>query len=490
MIDVDYRLRQLKLLKAAFIKYEKEINYSNLKDLGQKEFMSHYTTFNTIMKDVEEAIENVKNWSKPRSVDTPALLGPGKSYILPEPYGLCLIMSAWNFQMSTLFSPLCQAIAAGNCILAKPSEMASVGAKVSELILSELDPEIVQLVQGGAEQCIELLKLRFDLIIFTGSPQKGVLVAKAAAEFLTPCMLELGGQNPVIVDSSANLENAAYNILNGRTLQSGQICLAAEYVLVERNVYDKFIEQLKLAYNAFFNGNPKESNDYARIINHFHAERLHKLINDTKSNLNGGQLIIGGDTDVKEKYISPTVFKYDTIDKLSKSPLAACEIFGPILYMAPYDNIEECVNYINSKEKPLALYYFGNNSKNKNMIEKYTSSGALLTNDCVVHITNLSIPFGGVGNSGYSAYHGIIGFNNMSHLKPVMDTSQLLLKLRYPPFTNSKQRTMRFLLKNVKFTQYGLLKLFLYTTLLIVSFYLVRNCGSDCLYNIRNKFKI
>jgi aldehyde dehydrogenase (NAD+) len=482
MIDVNYRLTQLKKLRAAFVKYEKDVNQSNLNDMGVSEFMSFYTSYSLVKQELDSVIDSIWEWTAPRSVNTPAILAPAKSYIIPEPFGVCLVMSAWNSQYLTLIMPIAQALAAGNVILAKPSEMAPDSAIVCEKILRELDEEVVQVCHGGAEVCEELLKNKFDIILFTGSPQKGVLVSKAAAEFLTPCILELGGQNPVIVDKSANLQNCAYNLVNGRCIFAGQACIAPEYAFVEKEIYEKLITQLKSTVETFYNKDAKKSLDYSRIINDWHAGRLAKLI-DT----HGGKLITGGNYDVKEKYIEPTIVAYDSIEEMGKSPLACSEIFGPILYIAPYSNLDDCINYINAKDKPLTLYYFGSNKRNKEKIIKNTSSGGFVANDCLVHFTNLDLPFGGVGSSGYSAYHGISGFNNLSHLKAVMDRSEFLVKVRYPPFDNNKQKIMRFLLNKVTFSQHAMLKFFLYTALLITMFYL-RNCYSG-LVDLNKYFK-
>ena len=374
---------------------------------------------------------------------------PGKSYMVPEPFGVCLVMASWNFQYSTLLQPVAQAISAGNCVLAKPSEMAVESAYICQKILAELDPEIVQVVQGDAPQCIELLKNQFDVILFTGSPMKGRLIAEAAAKFLTPTILELGGQNPTIVDAGCNMKNAAFNIVNGRFMQCGQVCLSPEYILIDSSIHDEFMKILKETTSDFFNGNAQTSKDYNRIINEFHTKRLADLIeNAPKENL-----ICGGKFDIKDRYIEPTIFGFDSIAKFKDMNLAKEEIFGPIMYTAPYKNIDECIEYINAKDKPLALYYFGSNSANKKLIEKRTSSGAFVCNDAVVHFTSHYLPFGGVGKSGMSAYHGKFGFDNLSHLKPVLDRTELLLPLRYPPYTQGKISIMKFLMVNVNTTQ-------------------------------------
>lgn len=466
MHDVSFRITQLKKLRASFVKYEKEIHESNKKDLGFSEFASYFSSYSIVLRDIEYVIANIKEWTSPRPVDTPLILAPAKSYILPEPLGVSLIMSAWNTQFQTLIMPIAQSIAAGNVIFAKPSEMSPAAAVVCEIILGELDEGVVEIVHGGGDVCEEILKYRFDIILYTGSPQKGVLVAKAAAEFLTPTILELGGQNPVIIDKTVKIENCAYSIVNGRFCISGQVCIAPEYLFIEREVYDKVVTELKSTTEIFFSTNPKNSKDYSRIINKFHAERLAKLIPDAK-----GKLLIGGDHDVDSKYISPTMIEFDSIEELSKSSLAKGEIFGPILYFAPYDNLDDAIKYINDKEKPLVIYYFGENQKTKEKIIKATSSGAFVTNTCIEHFINEQLPFGGVGNSGNSAYHGISGFNNLSHLKPVMEKSQMLVKSKFPPFTESRVRMMKTLMPFSHLTQNKFLKTLLWTSLLLIIFY-------------------
>ncbi len=466
--DVSFRKKQLQILKASILKYEKEIHFSNNMDLGQSEFTSVFNSMSMMLNDIDFILANLDSWSQPRAVDVPVLFAPAKSYIIPEPFGVCLIMSSWNFQYLTMIMPLAQAIAAGNCVLAKPSEMATYSALVVQKILAELDQDIIQVVQGDAPQCIALLKQQFDVILFTGSPQKGRLIAEAAAKFLTPCILELGGQNPTIVDSSANLENAAYNIISGRYSGCGQICLSPEYVLVEESIHEKFVGILKSTLQSFYSANPKVSEDYSRIINEFHTKRLIDLIDACPKQ----NLVCGGSYDLKEKYVEPTFYNFNSIAELANVVLSKDEIFGPILYSAAYKNIDEAIEYINSKDKPLAIYYFGSNSYNKNLVEKKTSSGGLVFNDCVIHFSSHYLPFGGVGKSGYSAYHGKYGFDNLSHLKPVLDRKEMLMKLRYPPFTDGKQKFMRFAIFNMNFTQRKLINAFIIIGVLVLSYFM------------------
>ena len=388
---------------------------------------------------------------------------PASSYLLPEPYGISLIFSAWNSQFLTLIMPIAAAIAAGNVCLGKPSEMSPATAIIVEKILNELDPEIVQVVQGDYKACEFLLKQKFDLIIFTGSPEKGKIVAKAAAEYLTPCILELGGQNPTIVDESCDMNNAVINICSGRFLNAGQICIAPEYVLVHESVIDRFTEGLLRTLESFFKGKSQESQDYAKIINSFHTSRIGKKLES-----HGGKLICGGNYKTEERYVEPTIIHFDSIDALRKSPLYKDEIFGPILYYAPYKNLDDVINMINNNAKPLAMYYFGTNKANKKRLETETSSGALVMNDTIVHFTSPYLPFGGVGNSGIGSYHGKYGFDNMSHLKPVLDRKPQVVSFRYPPFTARSQSIMKFLINNVRFTQNEAFKFILYVSVIII----------------------
>lgn len=452
--DFNFRREQLIKLKNGIEKYTKEIHRTNYLDLGFSEFYSFYNVLNIVLSDINYIIKNFEKWAAERSVDTPLLLAPARSYLFPEPFGVCLIFSAWNSQFQTLLQPMAAAIAAGNVILAKPSEMAPYSAKLMEYIFAEMDPEIVQIVQGGADQCIELTKNKSDIIVFTGSPMKGKLVAKCAAEFLTPCILELGGQNPVIVDETADIKCAAYNLINGRFTISGQACIAPEYVMIHRSVYDPLVKALEETFNQMLSKDPKTSNDYGRIINEWHSDRLTNLIKN-----HGGEVVVGGgESDIKQKYVPPTIVKFKSLKEMGNSVLAKEEIFGPILYLAPYDNFDDTINYINSKDKPLSLYYFGFDKKHKSDIKTKTSSGALLFNDTLVHFINHYLPFGGVGTSGFSAYHGKFGFDNLSHLKPIMDRDHHVVPIRYPPFTSTKQSLMKKMLLLGDFTQSGAVK--------------------------------
>lgn len=452
--DLNFRLDQLKKLRGGMDKYIKEIARSNYLDLGLGQYGNDIGTMSIVNSDLDHIISNLKTWANPKSVETPILLAPAKSYLYPEPFGICVIFSAWNSQYQTLIQPMAAAIAAGNCVLAKPSEMAPFSAKLMEYIFEDLDPEICQIVQGGADQCIELNNNKSDIIVFTGSPFKGKIVATAAAKFLTPVILELGGQNPVIVDETANIKTTSHNLVNGRFIISGQACIAPEYVFVHKSVIAKLKPALKDCVENFFGKNPKESKDFARIINEWHTNR----IGDKLKNHGGEVVVGGGEVDIKNKYVPPTIISFNSIKEMTASCLTQEEIFGPILYLCPYENIQDCIDYINERDKPLAMYYFGYDNKNKELIKRTTSSGALVFNDTIIQFINHYLPFGGVGTSGYSAYHGYYGFENLSHWKPIIEANSNVVSMRYPPFTSSKISLTRKLLGLDGLTQYTLVK--------------------------------
>jgi aldehyde dehydrogenase (NAD+) len=470
--DINYRLEILNKILQLWDKYAEEVALSNFLDLGITENNNTLTNYCLVRAEIVYAIKNLKSWVKPRCADTPLFLSTCKTYVKPEPYGLALIFSAWNCNFLTLIIPLVQAIAAGNLVLAKPASSAPETCKVCLKILNELPHDVVYGCAGKPEVYTELLKQRWDLIVFTGSAAKGKIIAAAAAPNLTPTILELGGQNPVIVEKSADLKLSAHNIVYGRHMFTGQACIAPEYIMVDKTVKDKLIIELKKVYETFFTKNPEKSPDLGVIVNKFHTERIKKLVENPGQ---GAQLLYGDLSKINsdKKFIPPFLFGFDNIEQMGKSELAAAEIFGPVLYLCPYDKIEESVNYINSREKPLSAYLFTRDNKIKEYVRDNTSSGALDINDTLVHFSSPLLPFGGVGNSGMSSYHGKWGFDNMSHLKPVVDQASLFISLRYPPFSNSSIKLLRsiFLLS---YTRGQLIRFVLLIILFMISlFYLL-----------------
>ena len=467
MKNINYRLEILKKLLTIWDKYESEVNKSNFLDLGLSETTSNISTFSIVRTEINHAINNLYNWVKPIKCDTPLLIGLASSYVVPEPFGITLIFSAWNCNFLTLIIPMVQAIAAGNLIIAKPASSSPETCKVCMKICSELPSDVIQCCAGKPEVYTQLLKMRYDLIIFTGSAEKGKLIAEAAAPNLTPCILELGGQNPVIVEKSANLTLAAYNIVFGRHAIYGQACIAPEYIMCDKDIYEKLIEELKKTYIKFYGENPLNSENLGKIINDNHLDRIYKLIK------NPGRMAktLYGNVEhynKEKRFIPPMLFGFENLKEMGKSNLAKNEIFGPVLYISPYEKIEDAVNYINEREKPLSAYLFTSDNNIKKYVQENTSSGCLLFNDTIVHFSSPFLPFGGVGNSGMGAYHGKWGFQHMSHWKPIINQSNILIPVRYPPYTANIKKLLKTFLNYYNFGQKQILKLVLYAILAIV----------------------
>ena len=428
------RIKNLDALISAIEVNSDRIREAVLKDLGRSPFMTDLTEIEGLKDTVAYYKSNLRRFMDDIPKDLPALLFPGKIYLKPEPYGLALIIGSWNFPFSTTLHPLINAIAAGNTAIIKPSEMAPFSSAVMKEIVSTLDQSVYGCIEGGPETAICLLEQRWDLIVFTGSPEKGKLIAAAAAKNLTPVVLELGGKNPVIVDQDADLRNAGLRITQGRYLNAGQLCISPDMALVHKSVVDQFLSEMQKTIKQFFGENPKNSSDYSRMVNEFHTKRVAAMLEG-----HGGRVVCGGEVDLKTKYIAPTVILNPNKD----SPVGSQEVFGPILVVYTYDDFEEVLNFINTREKPLALYYFGSNKKHFEDVKLRTSSGNVTWNDCVFHHTCCDLPFGGVGNSGVSSMFGEEGFRAMSHNKSVMEKPALNvgpLNLRYPPYTPANQK--------------------------------------------------
>lgn len=433
-LSYEDRIRNLDAFLSAVVKNTDHIREAVSKDLGRCSFLTDLTEIEGLKDSVGYYKSNLKKFMSEIQKDLPALLFPGKIYLKPEPYGLSLILGSWNFPFSTTLHPLVNAIAAGNTAVIKPSEMAPHSSAVMKRIIDSLDQRVFGIIEGGPEAAIALLEERWDLIVFTGSPEKGKLIAAAAAKHLTPTILELGGKNPVIVDKDANMKNATLRITQGRYLNVGQLCISPDMALVHSSRLDEFLAGMQATIKQFFGEDPKNSADYSRIVNDMHTKRIASLLEG-----HGGRLICGGQVDFKEKYIAPTI----VLNPHKDSPLGSQEVFGPILVVFTFENFDDVVQLVNSREKPLALYYFGSNKKNFEILKTRTSSGNITWNDCVFHYSCCDLPFGGVGNSGISAMFGEEGFRAMSHNKSVMEKPTLNfgpLNLRYPPYTPENQK--------------------------------------------------
>jgi aldehyde dehydrogenase (NAD+) len=432
-----WRIEQLKQIKKMVLEQQDNIFVAMQKDLGRCNMESWTAELSGVVSEVDHSIKHLKKWMKARKVSTPIIAQPGKSYILPEPLGTILIIGAWNYPLLLVLSPLVAAISAGNSALIKPSELsANMSRLVAKMVSQYLDNDAIDVVEGAVDETTELLKHQFDHIIYTGGEVVGKIVMRAAAEFLTPVTLELGGKSPCIVDSSTDLDVTAARIVWSKWMNAGQTCVAPDYVLVEKSFAGPLINAIKNKIVEFYGADVATSKDYGRIVSERHCSRIIKYLEDQN-------VVHGGNHDLSSKYIEPTL----VLDPSSDSALMQEEIFGPILPIFTMDNISEAIPYINKREKPLALYLFSKNASFEQQVLTSTSAGMVCINDGFMFAANPNLPFGGVGKSGTGAYHGKIGFDNFSHLKTVMKRSFWFdVPLRYPPFTDKKFRLLKKLI--------------------------------------------
>ena len=422
--DIDFRLNALKKFKAAILKNEKKIAGALWKDLHKSYEETYLTETSIVLGEIDNHIKNLKRWARPKRVKTPIYLWPSSSKIIYEPLGTALIVAPWNYPFQLLMNPLVGAISSGNCAILKPSEYAeNIALVMQDIIRETFSSEYIDVVQGGRAVNQVLFEQRFDIIFFTGSPYVGKVVMKAAAENLTQVVLELGGKSPCIVDKSANIDVAAKRIAWGKIINAGQTCIAPDYLFAHRSVKDELIKKIGENIEKMLGPDIKESKHYARIINTKAFDRIAGLMDK-------GEIKFGGETDKEEKYIAPTI-----LDNIKPDdPVMKEEIFGPLLPVMTFDKIDEVVSYINSNEKPLAFYYFGNNRQAGDILNKTTSGGGCI-NDTLMHITNHNLPFGGVGNSGTGKYHGKESFLAFSNSRAIVTTpTRIDLPLKYIPY--------------------------------------------------------
>ena len=427
--DINFRIEKLKKLRDVLKSEEEKVFEALKKDLMKSSFESYVTEVAMVYDEINMHIKNIKKWSKKRRVKTPLVQFPAKSFIQLEPYGVVLIIGPFNYPFMLTMDPLIGAIAAGNTAVIKPSESAPETSKILKEILEKVfDEKYVLHVnpERGKEVVEELLKEKFDYIFFTGSATVGKIVMKAASQYLTPVTLELGGKSPCIIDKDCKLELAARRIVWGKLLNSGQTCVAPDYLYVHKDIEEEFIKKLEEEIKNQFGDNPLESEDYSKMVNEREFNRVLSYIDKEK-------LVFGGNYNRKTFQIEPTILKNVTWN----DPVMEREIFGPIFPILTFENLDEVLRVVNSKDKPLALYYF---SEDKNKIEKVlkrTSSGGVTINDTLVHVSSSYLPFGGVGNSGMGEYHGKYSFDLFSNKKGVMNRKTFLdLKIRYAPFQN------------------------------------------------------
>ena len=435
--NILFRIETLKRLLLTIEENEKVIIEALYKDFKKPEFEAVLTETNYVIGDLRQTIKNLKCWAKPKRVLPSILNFPSSDYIYSEPYGKVLIISPWNYPFQLAICPLIAAVAAGNSVVLKPSELTPNTSKIISKIINEAFVENhVLCIEGGVAITQELLTKRWDYIFFTGSVPVGKIIAKAAAENLTPVTLELGGKSPCIVDKSANLKLAAKRIVWGKFLNAGQTCIAPDYLLVHPTVKSKLIELLKEEITNAYGENPENSPDFARIINEKNWKRLTAMLeNET--------ILIGGISNSIDYYISPTLLEEPKLDSL----VMVDEIFGPILPILSFKTEEELKQIISNYEKPLSLYVFSDNkSFAKKIIEDFAFGGGCI-NDTLIHFTNKKLPFGGVGHSGIGGYHGKLSFDIFSHHKSIVKKANWLdIPTRYAPY-EGKLKSIKNLLK-------------------------------------------
>ncbi len=435
--NIGFRKASLEKLLKNIEMHENEIVDALYKDFKKPVFESVVTETRYVISELKATIKNLSKWTKPKKV-LPSLFNfPSSDYIYNEPYGNVLIISPWNYPFQLALCPLIAAVAAGNKVTLKPSELTpNTSVLVAKIIRETFEVKHVVAILGDAKIAENLLKNRWDFIFFTGSVKVGKIVAKAAAEHLTPVVLELGGKNPCIVEKSANLKLSAKRIVWGKFLNAGQTCIAPDYLLVHNSIKQEFVNLLQQEINNFYSENPELSPDFARIINKDNWKRQVELLENQN-------IIFGGFANEDDLYLSPTLIDEPSLD----SKLMQDEIFGPILPIITFQNEQDLKAIILKYEKPLSLYVFSENSEFSNRIIKQYSFGGGCVNDTIVHFSNNRLPFGGVGNSGIGAYHGKLSFDVFSHQKAIVKKATWLdIPLRYAPYS-SKIKLIRKILK-------------------------------------------
>ena len=426
--NIQFREASLKRFLSV-LKEEEEAILSALKsDLGKPDFEAYLSEYNVVVTEVKMMLKKLAYWSLPKRVKSSFLNFPSKDYLIPEPYGCLLQISPWNYPFQLSLTSLVGAVAAGNTVVLKPSEHAPKTASLlADIIAKSFSREHVAVVKGSVEEATDLLTLRWDHIMFTGSTHVGKIIAKAAAEHLTPTVLELGGKNPCIVDASAPIKLAAKRIVWGKFINCGQTCIAPDYILVDQRVKAKFIDSLKKEIENAYGSDPSQSNSYGRIAYDKHFDRLRSLIDNTP-------LIVGGENNASDNYFAPTLLETDDLSH----PIMKEEIFGPILPILSYKKEEEIHSIINHFERPLGFYIFSTRKKFIDQLFNQYSFGGGVANDSVIQFINDKLPFGGVGHSGMGGYHGKHSFDAFTHYKPVIKRGNWLdPSIRYAPYPSS-----------------------------------------------------
>ncbi|KZE14372.1 aldehyde dehydrogenase [Priestia aryabhattai] len=411
--DVAFRIETLKKLRELVVRHEDDILKAVKADLNKPEMEAKRAEVGLVLSEIDFAVENLAEWAAPKEVETPSTHAGAKSYIYQDPYGLALVIAPWNYPFQLAVSPVVGAIAAGNCVVLKPSELTPHTSSLLAKMFNENFPEeYLTVVEGEVETSTTLLKENFDYIFFTGSTMVGKIVAEAAAKHLTPVTLELGGKSPTIVHEDANIEEAAKRIARGKFANAGQTCVAPDYILVQRNVKDELLANLKQVVTNTYGEDVSQNLDFPHVVSEKHFDRLNSF-------LTNGDIVFGGKTDRSRLFIEPTV-----LDNISwEDNVMQDEIFGPILPVIVYDEISEVIQAIVKRPKPLALYLFSEDEAVQDHILNSVSFGGGSINDTINHMTSHYLPFGGVGDSGMGAYHGKASFDTFSHAKSILKRS-------------------------------------------------------------------
>ncbi len=437
--NIQFRKDSLIRFQAVLKEEENAINQALFADLGKPEFEAYLTEYFVVMSELKTMIKNLERWAMPKRIKSSLLNFPSKDYLLPEPYGCCLQISPWNYPFQLSLATVIGAVAAGNTVVLKPSEHAPKTAEVvANIIAKSFDPQHVTVVKGDETAAKELLQLRWDHIIFTGSTKIAKIIAKAAAVHLTPTILELGGKNPCIVDASASIQLSAKRIVWGKFLNCGQTCIAPDYVLAEASIKDQLIEAIINEIKHAFGEDASMSASYGRIAHNKHFDRMVYLVRDT-------ELAHGGDHNATTKYFGPTVLEVNDCSH----PTMEEEIFGPILPVLAYKNEDEIDTIIEQYERPLGFYVFSKRKKFIKRILTQYSYGGGVANDSLIQFANDNLPFGGVGHSGMGAYHGKYSFDAFTHYKPFIKRGTWIdPSIRYAPYPKSFN-WLKKLLKNI-----------------------------------------
>lgn len=432
-----WREQQLEGIERFVAECEKDIFEALHADLGKPEIEAFGAEISYVANDAKHARKHLAQWMKEEKVSTPLVAMPGKSTIQSEPLGVVLIISPWNYPFQLLMAPLVGALAAGNCAVLKPSEVAPhTSAMLAKLLPRYVDPTCIEIVEGAVPETTKLLEQRFDHIFYTGNGTVGRIIMRAAAEHLTPVTLELGGKSPTIVDRTADLDVTAKRIVWGKFFNAGQTCVAPDYVLVEESVHDALLTRMVAAVREFYGDDPQRSDSYCRIVNERHHDRLTKL-------LDSGEIACGGQHDKSDRFIAPTILRDVTWDDAVMKE----EIFGPILPVLAVRDVDEAIRTVNDHDKPLALYVFSSDKSTQKKVLARTSSGGATVNHVWMHLAVPDLPFGGVGESGMGAYHGKHSFDVFSHRKAVLrKPTQVDPPILYPPYTATKTKWVKRIL--------------------------------------------